>query len=83
MSKQMEAKHKQSYVNKAHTCATCKMLTVGLKLPAWMIEANEDYAKQGMKPAYGAEFMVEKNLRCAIGSFKVKKQGVCAQIQPK
>lgn len=64
MSKQTEAKEKQGYVAKAipQTCGNCQ---------------NFQSDKTEREGYLGGTFIDEKNLRCGIGQFAVKKMGTC------
>ena len=67
MSKQSEAKMKQGYVAKAvpRICSTCKQFTF-------------DHVQMAPPSIYRKEgWWVDKNLRCSIGGFAVKKTGTC------
>ena len=66
MSKQSEAKEKQGYNQKAarRVCSTC------------------GHFKSDMKNQLGyngepSGYMVEKNLKCGLGGFAVKKMALC------
>lgn len=83
MSKQSEAKEKQGYLAKSPTCSGCANLKSDLELPTWMQEHNEKRKAEGYPAAYGDELCVEKNLRCGIGGFAVKKTAVCPLHVPK
>lgn len=74
MSKQSEAKASQNYIPKAHNCGDCANLKMDLVLPAWMREQN---AKEPGR--WGDDRACEKNIRCGIGGFVVKKMGSCGQ----
>jgi hypothetical protein len=76
MSKQSEAKAAQKYSPSLvlPTCNNCVNFTADRVLPEWMIKSNERYSN--------SEFTLEKhgvqkNLRCGIGGFAVKKMGSC------
>jgi hypothetical protein len=70
MSKQSEAKEKQGYVPKAipQTCGNCgHFLSTKAKCAGY----------------FGGEYIDEKNLRCGVGGFAVKKMGTCNEwIRP-
>ena len=67
MSKQSEAKSKQLYTDKAipQVCVNCNSYKSEIVTHA---PYNE----------WTAAWTEEKNLRCSIGGFAVKKQGTCA-----
>lgn len=86
MSKQSQAQIAQCYDPKPDpsTCGFCQHFTSEKLLPAWMERDNAE----GKKPWRGAgvhqrkiftveEDGVEKNLRCGIGGFAVKKLATC------
>lgn len=66
MSKQSEAKRAQGYVAKAipQTCGNCAHFQFE------RVNVNAD------RPQY-EEYWEDKNLRCGIGGFAVKKMGTC------
>jgi hypothetical protein len=72
VSKQSEAKQQQGYVPKAvpQTCGNCAHFL-------------SDFIRQ--PPAFGSPngWEEEKNLRCGIGGFAVKKMGACMVWQAK
>jgi hypothetical protein len=65
MSKQSEAKAAQGYVAKAvpRTCANCA------KFLSDKVQKTSEWMK--------TTWVEEKNLRCGIGGFAVKKNGTC------
>ena len=67
MSKQSEAKEIQHYTSKAPNCGDCAHITSDMVMPAWMIES-------GIK----GDFSIEKNIRCSLGGFAVKKMAICS-----
>ncbi|MPQ56380.1 hypothetical protein [Duganella sp. FT27W] len=92
MSKQSDAQAAQQYNPKPDpaTCGNCKHFASEKKLPAWMERDNAE----GRKPLawsgdikrerYTAEEDgVEKNLRCGLGGFAVKKMASCAEFTRK
>ena len=64
MSKQTEAKKTQNYTPKATPayCSNCQ-------------HYKSDLVKE--RTSWGGEWTAEKNIRCSIGEFAIKKQGVC------
>ncbi len=91
MSKQSEAKEKQGYVSKFEPdiCGNCANLMFDMEFPEWIKEHNKNiiegkrnysFNKDGM---YGDEHKQQKNLRCGIGGFSVKKQGSCEEWKSK
>ena len=76
MSKQAEAKAAQGYEAKPvpRSCATCTNLKLNRRLPDWMVAAKKDWSG---KPYTVESHGVDKDLRCGIGGFAVKKTGVC------
>lgn len=85
MSKVSEVKASQGYTEELNTCGKCAFFKFEKVLPAWMAEANANPDR--MRFADGAytveDHGVEKNLRCDIGKFKVKKMGTCLKFWPK
>lgn len=80
MSKQSEAKASQNYTPKAHNCGDCRNLKFDITLPAWMVQNNLELVSFGKEPRYTVEKNgVEKNIRCGIGGFAVKKMGICGK----
>lgn len=88
MSKQSEAKASQGYIESALTCAVCKHLQFDMILPKWMVEYNAETAaikEKGGNAMYRSDYTLEKNalqknIRCGIGGFKVKKTAACNQL---
>ena len=68
MSKQSEAKERQKYNPKAsqRVCGTCKNFVFDLDWPTWMKDGKHD---SYLTP----ENQGEKNIRCGVGGFAVKK----------
>lgn len=66
MSKQSEAKRKQGYVPKAipQTCMNC-------------FHFKKDTE---VRDGYCGEYKEDKNLRCGLGGFAVKKMGTCNEF---
>lgn len=79
MSKQSEAKEKQVYVAKVMpmTCGNCAHLKCDMELPKWMAHENAASHALGRPAKYGDNNKAQKNLRCGIGGFAVKKMGTC------
>lgn len=77
MSKQSEAKEKQGYVTKALCCGGCQHLKWDMVLPVWMETRNNELMASGREAEYDKSHKVEKNLRCGLGGFAVKKSGAC------
>jgi len=62
-SKTSKAKQSQSYVPvNLHKCGTCKHFSCD---------------QESWDGVFGGVYHRDKNLRCGIGGFVVKKQGVC------
>lgn len=76
MSKQSEAKASQDYIPKAHNCGDCANLQSNMLMPQWMIDSNKV-----VPGSYNlaSEYLMEKNIRCGIGGFAVKKMGICQE----
>lgn len=83
MSKQEEAKAAQSYTTAVSNCGNCASMTSERALPAWMQKDNESRANRGLPPYSVEIFGVDKNIRCGIGGFAVKKTATCAKHTPK
>lgn len=85
MSAQSIAKAAQGYKDKplVRTCATCAHFLSDMKLPEWMVDRNAIRAAQGARPFYDDSYAIEKNKRCGIGGFAVKKMGTCKQFKAK
>jgi hypothetical protein len=68
MSKQSDAKKKQNYVPKAvpRTCSTCKN---------FLFDHVQVISPHRYMPPNG--YWDDKNLRCGLGGFAVKKMGTC------
>lgn len=83
MSKQSEAKEVQGYTTAVRNCGNCVHLTSETVLPKWAVELNEDYERRGREPVYRLPaYGVEKNIRCGIGGFAIKKTAVCNEYKP-
>ncbi|HEX8610182.1 MAG TPA: hypothetical protein VF800_02755 [Telluria sp.] len=79
MSAQSKAKAAQGYDPKPepNRCATCGHFKSDFVLPEWMIKSNSVKARWSA-PLYTLENdAVEKNARCGLGGFAVKKTAVC------
>ena len=84
MSKQSEAKSAQGYTTEVRNCKSCAHLTSERVLPRWHQERNAENARTGSPSHYPVEiFGEEKNIRCGIGGFAVKKTATCAKHTPK
>ena len=68
MSKQTEAKERQQYAAKClpQTCSRCAYFQFD------RVQTNAAY------PQF-APYFEDKNMRCGIGGFAVKKMGTCAE----
>lgn len=66
MSKQSDAKKKQNYNPRPDRdqCSNCKHFVSDMETVPSM---------------YGPHYVHEKNLRCAVGGFKVLKRGICSE----
>lgn len=83
-SKQLKAKAEQGYRTEPQNCGNCAHKTSEVKLPEWMIKRNEERAAdaEAGRSSYGREYTVERdgierNVRCGIGGFAVKKTATC------
>ena len=72
MSKQSDAKERQQYVDKVdpRVCGNCIHFT------SEQVCTNAEFVSEWNKP-----YFQEKNMRCLIGGFKVKKLGTCIKHQ--
>ena len=73
MSKKHEAAiEAQQYTPKfvAGVCGNCTHMRLDLELPAWM---------QKQPGVWDDKYKLEKNHRCGIGGFPVKKLGSCCE----
>ena len=82
MSKQSEAKAAQGYTTAVSNCGNCAHMGKDLVLPAWMLKDNEDRAERGLTPYTIEQHGVEKNFRCGIGGFAIKKTAACKEHKP-
>ena len=82
-SKQAKAKEAQGYTTAVSNCGNCVSLTSECALPAWIVRKNEERSRVGMRPYPVETFGVEKNLRCGIGGFAIKKTATCAKHMSK
>jgi hypothetical protein len=78
MSKQSEAKAAQGYMPNPMACANCMHLKFEMELPRWMQEENLQSPGR-----YGDGQALQKNLRCGLGGFAVKKMGTCNKWEAK
>lgn len=78
MSKQSEAKERQGYNPKplARCCGTCVNILSDMDWPEWMKDGKHDsYLTENHK--------IEKNVRCGLGGFAVKKTATCSEWKTK
>lgn len=88
MSRQSDAKEAQGYVATPvpSTCVNCTNFASDMVLPEW---AQREVAKgakhwSGSDSGYSVERDgVEKNRRCTLGGFAVKKMATCDKFAPK
>ena len=78
MSKQSEAKAAQGYTTAVSNCGSCAHMAKDLVLPAWMLKDNGSGLPRYTIEQHG----VEKNLRCGIGGFAIKKTATCKEHKP-
>lgn len=87
MSAQSIAKAAQGYEPKPvpNVCSRCEHFESDRLLPEWMIESNAKAKGSRLgAPQYTlAENGIEKNLRCTLGGFDVKKMGTCREFRLK
>lgn len=74
MSTQSKAKELQGYTTAQRGCGTCAHFTSDRALPGWM-RGDDRYNIE----SHGSE----KNLRCGIGGFAVKKTASCDRYKEK
>lgn len=86
MSLQSKAKELQGYVTVQRGCLSCAHFMSDLVLPKWMQEHNSTIdaglIRAGVRYSVSAHG-VEKNLRCSIGGFAVKKTASCDRYEVK
>ena len=83
MSKQSEAKAAQGYTTAVRNCGNCSRLTSEKALPRWMDNKNVERESVGLAPIYRLpRDGVEKNFRCAVGGFAIKKTATCKEHKP-
>jgi hypothetical protein len=70
--KHQAAMEAQQYTPKfiAGVCGNCTHMTFDMELPAWM---------QEQAGVWDDKYKIEKNHRCGIGGFPVKKLGSCCE----
>jgi hypothetical protein len=70
VTKQSDAKARQQYVDKVapRVCGNCAHFT------SEQVCTNAEFVNEWNKP-----YFQEKNMRCALGEFKVKKLGTCIE----
>jgi hypothetical protein len=74
MSKQSEAKAAQGYRTTQQNCGSCAHMTSERVMPTWM--RADGYAVKD-------EYLQEKNHRCGIGGFAIKKTATCTRWEIK
>lgn len=82
MSKQSEAKKDQGYRVHSNTCGNCGQFQSEVVLPAWCVNENVLREETGGPPFYilsETHGGIERNLRCSVGGFAVKKTATCDQ----
>lgn len=75
-AEQTRAKEYQGYVKSGPSCGNCRHFLSDFVPIKWVVELNEEFAAKGRPPAYDVTLpanTVEKNMRCGIGGFPVKK----------
>ena len=74
-----EIKKQQGYSNTPLCCGSCRHYTSVMAVPKWMLVENASAIKSGRpEPFPFSSFATEeKNRRCTIGGFAVKKMGHC------
>ena len=82
-SKQAEAKEAQGYTTAVRNCGNCESLTSERVLPKFLVEINESRKERGLSLYTVEQNGVERNLRCGIGGFAIKKTATCAKHMSK
>lgn len=83
MSKQSDAKAAQRYQDKPvpQTCSNCTHFRSERVLSAWVAAEKSDGEKHWHGREYSVELDgIEKNRRCDLGGFAIKKTATCAQF---
>ncbi len=75
-TKMQLAKDAQGYTTAPKSCGNCANRTCKRVLPEWMVQANE---RRGQKTYLLASHGVERDQRCGLGGFAIKKTATCAQ----
>lgn len=84
MSKQSEAKAAQGYTTVVINCGNCAHRTCDISILPWMEIDNRREISKGNKPFYSLESHgTERNQRCGIGGFAIKKTATCTKHTPK
>lgn len=84
MSKQSEAREEQGYKHKGPRCGTCRHFTSDSIPIPWMVKMNDEFVNAGRPVPYDLTLPAnqnERNLRCMIGGFAVKKNGHCKRYE--
>lgn len=83
-SKQAEAKAAQGYTTEVRNCKNCAHRTCEVSLEQWMEIDNRREISRGNKPYYSLESHgTERNQRCGIGGFAIRKTATCDRHEPK
>lgn len=83
-SKQAQAKEAQGYTTAVRNCGNCSHRTCDISMQPWMEIDNRLEISRGKKPYYSLESHgTERNQRCAIGGFTIKKTATCTKHTPK
>lgn len=76
MSKQQQAKEAQGYQEKPRNCGNCAHRAYEVVLSEWMRHTNSIQRRE----IYSADrHGSERNQRCGIGGFAIKKTASCAK----
>jgi hypothetical protein len=73
MSKQSAAKQAQGFSDKPRTCSNCSFRKFDSVIPQWMVDCNYQNKEA---------FAQDKNQRCSLGGFAVKKSNTCDLWKP-
>lgn len=89
MSKIKKAKEEQGYIDKVEpaVCGNCAHFQSEKTPSKWLVDRNQQAAAKGEPAPYPQHVLdanaSERNLRCGIGGFAVKKTGSCRSHQRK
>lgn len=83
-SKVEKAKADQGYTMDSPICGNCAHYTSEMMLPAWMQKRNKQDRELGVAESFSDKHATdEKNKRCMLGNFTVKKTAWCKRWEAK